>query len=113
MTKPLAFYSDLSKSPFVFFTNGVTYYFSSDRKRSKFIGLYNQNRIEIAARLHKRYRFSIDCTQLADLYLYKEIENRGFYVEIDGGAYKWPEKVRFCLEPLTKPNSDELSAVST
>lgn len=102
MAKPLAFYGNLAESPYLFYLNGVTYYFSSELNLNKFKDKYEQNRAEVAARLHKRYRYAVECSQFADVYLYKEIENRGFYIKTESGDFVWPGQVKFAFQPLTK-----------
>ena len=74
--------------------SGIEYHFSSMSKRARFLRKLEQNRKEVAAKLEKRWRIAVDSDLLADLYLYQVIENHGFYIVTDGGAFEWPGVVK-------------------
>lgn len=74
--------------------NGIEYHFSSMSKRARFMRKLEQNRKEVAAKIEKRWRIAVDSDLLADIYLYQMIENHGFYIVTDGGAFEWPGVVK-------------------
>lgn len=78
------------KSPYKYFLDGYTYYFSTNLHRNNFVNKYMENRREVNTRLYTRYRVKVRFDLLADLYLYKKIENRGFFIEDSrGGINEW------------------------
>lgn len=82
---------DLAKSPYIFHTSDFKFYFSTKLHKQRFSRELAENRRKVNERLTKRYRIPCKMNLLADLYLYYEIENRGFYVEsLKGDVYKWP-----------------------
>ena len=80
----------LEDSPYYFCLDGVTFYFSSKRYLEKFMQNYKTNREEINSKLTQRYKFSIKLNKLADIYLYIQIEKRGFYIVDNAGeCFRW------------------------
>ena len=85
-------YVNLKCSPLTFSAKGLLYFFSTELHRAKFIRTLEENRKTVRDRLLKRYRFDIDSDYLADVYLYRSIENRGFYIlSKEGVEYTCPE----------------------
>lgn len=95
-------YVNLRQSPFTFSSMGVLYFFSTELHRGKFIRNLENNRTMVKDRLLKRYRINIESNYLADLYLYRTIENRGFFIITkDGVEYTCPEMVKLDgLKPM-------------
>lgn len=94
---------NLSKSPFKFYINGVTYFFATELHLNNYKKKYLENRKEIAQKLTKRYHFNIYNSIIADIYLYTMIENRGFYIIIDGvGEIICPEEIKLDGDRLMK-----------
>lgn len=88
---------DLTKSPFtvcMWYGQNVIYAFSSEKNKEKFINKLEANREELTNSLYKRFKMELDIPLLCDIRLYDSIENRGFYIEVDG-------KVLRCLEEVT------------
>lgn len=80
----------------------ITYYFSTDLHRRKFLLNLQDNRQLISKKLSKRYHFKIENNLLADLYLYITVENRGFLIEDKrGGVCKCLDGVKLDGETLT------------
>lgn len=98
------FYDNLKDSAFWYELDGVKYFFSTELRRDNFIKRYQDNRKEVAARLKKRWRFDIESSLLADLYLYSSIELHGFYIEHNGGAFEWQRQVKLDGLRMTKKN---------
>src|SRR5699024_2272048 len=83
---------------------GVKYFFSIELRWDNFIKRYQDNCIEVAARIKKCLRFDIESSLLADLYLYSSIEFHGFYIEHNGGAFEWQRQVKLDGLRMTKKN---------
>lgn len=71
----------------------ITYVFSSDLYRRKFLDKLQQNRENIGASLTKRFGFRVCPGLLADLRLYKTTEKRGFLLVKDGEPIEWENRV--------------------
>lgn len=91
----------LSKSPFVFTLDEVSFHFSTERHMQKFMDNYMQNRIDVSMNLTNRWRFHIRLDLLADLYLYTQIENRGFHIIYKERAIRWRGQVELSGLMLT------------
>lgn len=88
---------DLSKSPYtvcLWYGQNVIYAFSSEVNKIKFIDRLEEHREKITNSLYKRFKMEFDIPLLCDIRLYDSIENRGFYIEVDG-------RVVQCLEEIT------------
>lgn len=82
----------LSESNYFYRVGDYIYFFSTELHRNKFASNYLNHRKETSDKLTKRYKIRCNIDLLADVNLYIEIENRGFYIRgIKGGEYKWPE----------------------
>lgn len=88
-------FTDLPISPFIFTTNNITYYFSTQLHKVKFMENYENNRKLVEQNLTKRYKIPVKYDILADMYLYYTIETRGFYIvnQITGDEYRWAGEV--------------------
>lgn len=79
---------DLHISPYreaIPYTVGeITFVFSSDLYRRKFLQRLQANRAEIENSLSKRFGFRIVANEAADLRLYTQIEKRGFLIQVNG-----------------------------
>lgn len=62
----------------------ITYHFSSELYKIKFIGRQGENRLNIDHSLSNRFGILINTALLADLKLYSSIEKRGYLISIDG-----------------------------
>lgn len=97
---------NLQESNYFFKVGDYIYFFSTELHRNKFACNYINHRKEVSDKLTKRYKIRCHFNLLADVNLYREIENRGFYIrKIGGGEYKWPDLValdgqKMTLEPL-------------
>lgn len=87
---------NLSESPFTYTTDrGVTFYFSTALRMNKFVNALHNNRVDFKARILRKFLVNFDCPAIADMYLYRTIEDKGFLVEYEGGRCTCPEEVRF------------------
>ena len=81
----------LENSPynFTYFHDGkrVTFNFSSKLHLEKFTKNRQANYAMIYNNIYKRFKFKIDCRLLSDFNLYKKIENRGVYIQIEDHTY--------------------------
>ena len=78
-------YKDINYSTYTYNTGQLTFVFSSEFYRRKFIDTYMNHRKQISESLSNRFKFSIDVSFLADLVLYTKIEKRGFLLYTKGG----------------------------
>ena len=84
---------NLHKSPY--WTNinygkyELTYVFSSLIVKEKFVKKIEENRKKINLSLSNRFGFEIEACLLADIYLYKHTEHRGFLILGNEVEYTW------------------------
>ena len=77
---------NLAITPYRFTSNyGFTFCFSSKNHLSKFIEMKREHRTKINVSLTNRFGFGIRLNEIADIVLYKKIENRGFLIQLAGG----------------------------
>ena len=102
---------DLSKSPYVFteFTgdNQVDFHFSSKLHLNNFIKNRAENYNMLYNHIYKRFKFKVNCRMLADCNLYTKVENRGFYIKINGKEFLCPSKVILSGESRMKKSLEE------
>lgn len=91
----------LQESKYFVEERGITYYFSTELHKLKFMKRLEENRKEVTDRLYKRYRSCLHSDYLADLYLYQTIENRGFYIKLyNGQSYKSNDEFLLYINPV-------------
>ena len=71
---------DLSISSYRHKVGNLTYVFSSQLHLDKFKKKLKENRDIINYSLTKRFNYTVDVSELADLVLYRKIETRGFLI---------------------------------
>ena len=71
----------------------ISYVFSSEFYRNKFINSFKENRIKISESLSNRFGFNVENDILADLKLYTQIEKRGFLIFCNGVSVECPESI--------------------
>lgn len=79
MTKSGVVY-DVKNSPFQVERNGYIFKFSSEPHRHKFIRDAQVKEEWLNDSLSRRFRIKVDFILLADIQLYQQIEQRGFYI---------------------------------
>lgn len=79
MTKSGVVY-DVKNSPFQVERNGYIFKFSSEPHRHKFIREAKIKEEWLNDSLSRRFRIKVDFILLADIQLYQQIEQRGFYI---------------------------------
>lgn len=72
----------------------ITYTFSSNLYKTKFIDKLEENRKVINNSLTKRFGITLEFNLLADLKLYTTIEKRGFLIEDDSGKHEWQNTIK-------------------
>jgi hypothetical protein len=87
--------------------SSLTYVFSSDLYRRKFIEKHNDNREHISNSLTKRFGFTVRQPILADIKLYTTIEKRGFLLVKNGVEVQCPDEIILDGERVTLRNSDD------
>ena len=96
---------DLRNSPYKYQVNynnqEITYCFSSEVVKQRFISKLNDNRETTHRFFEKKYGFLCVFNKLADITLYSKTEIRGFCIVVDGEVVLWQEKVKFVGEQLT------------
>lgn len=97
---------DLQRSTYRTTVNGLTFVFSSRLHLDKFTSKLKENRDIINYSLTRRFGFTIDVSQLADIVLYKRIETRGFLIVTNEGKELWQEGLKFVGGKATKKNSN-------
>ena len=85
----------------------ITYVFSSDLYRRKFLQKLEQNRETIEESLSKRFGFRVVPGVIADLRLYRTTEKRGFLLVKDGVSIECENKVVLDGVSLTLTSSAE------
>lgn len=76
---------DLDKSPYKVTLGNLTFYFSSEMHKIKFLEKFEPHRTKISESLSNRFNMYISFNVLSDLVLYRSIETRGFYVTDNAG----------------------------
>lgn len=71
---------DLANTPFIFERNGIEYHFSSITHRNKFIRDITIREEWLSDSLSRRFNATVNCSVLAGLQLYSQIEKRGYYI---------------------------------
>lgn len=83
---------NLEKTPFFIINKydnkKVTFNFSSEFYKNKFINQIEEHRNKINQSLSKRFGLVVINPILSDIVLYSKIESRGFYLLIDDEEYK-------------------------
>ena len=107
MTKSGVVY-DVKNSPFQVERNGYIFKFSSESHRHKFIREAKIKEEWLNDSLSRRFRIKVDFILLADIQLYQQIEQRGFYIydTINKEGYDDICKLQY-LGTLTKPVDSE------
>lgn len=82
----------------------IRFYFSSKINSSKFLERLETNRDNINASLSKRFKMGVVYNILCDLTLYEKIEQRGFYITIDGKGIEWLEEIELDGTIVTRKN---------
>lgn len=72
---------------------GLTFVFSSLLHKDKFLEEYEDFRKKINKSLSQRFNLPIEQKLIADLTLYKKIENRGFKVTAKGVSFEWQKGI--------------------
>lgn len=87
----------MSESTYAYLQHGMRFYFSSRYNQQRFMKRLKANRELHAERFYRRYGVSLGNYALADLMLYREIEKRGFRLELEqsGGDAACLEKLEF------------------
>ena len=63
------------------YQNGeMTFVFSSDLYRRKFIEKREETKREVESIIFRRFGMRFECQEFSDVYLYKKIEKRGFLI---------------------------------
>ena len=86
--------------------SSLTYVFSSDLYRRKFIEKQESNRELIEISLTKRFGITVRQPLLADMRLYSTIEKRGFLLVKNGVEVQCPDRIILDGEKVTLRNSE-------
>lgn len=76
-------YYDLRESPITYSWRGLTYFFSSENHRAKFIRDLRKKEMWLRDSLSRRFRVTVMLDEMAALQLYTQVETRGFLVVTD------------------------------
>ena len=77
---------NIKESPFTYTWRGMTYFFSSEKHRSKFVHRVLDREEWLDDSLSRRFRCTVHLPILTDIQLYTMVESRGFYIQTDDGA---------------------------
>lgn len=77
-------YNDLNESKYTFEYDNLTFYFSSNFYKEKFIKEHNDFIKDETMKLKVKFKCNIYCDEMILLLLYKRIEKRGFKVTCNG-----------------------------
>lgn len=87
---------DIENSPYDYMWNGILYKFSSVAHRNKFIINIRKKTEWLNDSLSRRFRVSMDVSELAAIQLYQQVETRGFCIIYNGSmVIKCPEQLVF------------------
>lgn len=98
---------DLTNSHYKHKIEDLTYVFSSKLHLEKFVKKLQENRDIINYSLSKRFGYSVDVSQLADLVLYKKIESRGFLIISDRGNSLCKDHIKYAGGKVTIKTLEE------
>jgi hypothetical protein len=98
---------DLNISSYRHKVGGLTYVFSSQLHLEKFKSKLKENRDIINYSLTKRFNYSVDVSQLADIVLYRKIETRGFLIVTTEGNELCQKSLKFGGGKVTSQTSNE------
>ena len=82
--------------------NRITYVFSSDLYKCKFLEKLEYNRQEINASLTNRFGFAISNDILCDIKMYLTIEKRGFLIFVNGDEMRSPDDFMLIGDTIVK-----------
>lgn len=85
----------------------LTFVFSSELYKNKFLEKRRENEVQINNSLSKRFGFEVRLPVLADVKLYSTIEKRGFLIIKDGKESIWQKDLLLDGEMMTLRNSGE------
>ncbi|MBP5362726.1 MAG: hypothetical protein J6Y71_06890 [Ruminococcus sp.] len=108
MTRGAAIEYDLKKSPYRVIESGNTFVFSSELHAQKFRERLREKRELINFSLSNRFNVAICFDIIADIMLYKEIEQRGFLIITEGGECKCLNHILLNGARLTCRRQDRL-----
>lgn len=77
---------DLRETPISFDWRGMTFYFSSETHRNKFVRELRKRETWLNDSLSRRFRCTVMLDELADIQLYTQVETRGFLIVTDDGC---------------------------
>ena len=87
---------DLRESPYRFTWRGMTFHFSSESHRKKFVDGVRARELWLRDSLSRRFHCPIRMDELASVQFYGMVETRGFYmVTNQGREYTAQAQVRF------------------
>lgn len=90
---------DLRETPYIYEWRGITYHFSSEGHRAKFIRDLRKKELWLDDSLSRRFKVTISMPILADLQLYTQVETRGFYIVTnDNAEYTAPHQVMCMID---------------
>lgn len=100
---------DLSKTPYrediKYGFKTISFYFSSDNAKEKFLEELLENRRYLNDSLSNRFKMKfILSDEFCDVQLYKKLERRGFLITIEGVSVRWPGKLVFNGQKLEVMN---------
>lgn len=94
-------YHNLEYSTYFYIIDDITFYFSSEYNRNRFVRDYKKERLKIDKSLSNRFDVDINTSILADLRLYRDVEKRGFHV-LKGGEVLCEENLELDIVLETK-----------
>lgn len=106
-------YYNLEISPYCFYIEYITFYFSSKLHMKKFLDRFEDYCKCFRETFHQRTKIHYDNYQLIALLLYEKIETRGFYIEMKGEKYTCPNSLKFVGNLEKKTSLNEKSTIST
>lgn len=104
-------YHNLKESEYATSNGEVALFFSSQFYLGKFMSEYRYHRKVFRKRMNRAMKLEgLNTDLLADINLYKEIEKRGFRVELKQNRWcdvEWQELNQFALDRMIKPNTKD------
>ncbi len=85
---------DLTATPYTYEWRDITYHFSSESHRRKFVDNVRAKEMWLNDSLSRRFKCTVDLPIVADIQLYTQVETRGFYIVTnDACEYTNPAQV--------------------
>lgn len=106
-------YHNLKESKYTISNSEVVFFFSSELYLNKFMERYKENRLKYQNKFNKDHKTFLNFDTLYDVYLYREIEKRGFRVTVKGSEIDYHSLEQYSLRKMNDEVSPEWERIET